>query len=134
MVVTKLLDEAISCLSLASGKHPTTQDDLRCAVDDIKCSLVTQTQQPYLHPSPQSYADVTRGLPTAFCPLSVKPTASAKAQEKEIFISLKNANKASSFISTLVTTLTNKFNEMLSEFFKDPANGGLDIPAPVQSI
>ena len=54
VVVTKLLDEAVSCLSPASGECPATQDDLRHTVDDIKCSLTTQTQQPYSHPFPQS--------------------------------------------------------------------------------
>ena len=54
-------------------------------------------------------------------------------QERDIFVSLKNADKNSIFISSLHTTLTDKLNELLAVFFKSPSNGGLDIQAPNHS-
>jgi len=74
-----------------------------------------------------------RGLTNTFCPLTSKPATSAETQEKDIFISLKNTDKTSTFVLALPTTLTDKLNELLTAYYKNPSNGSLDIAAPIHS-
>jgi len=80
-----------------------------------------------------TYANAARSSTEAFQPHTNKPTASADMQEKDIFVLLKNSNKSSLFTLALDTTLTDKANVLLSEYFKNTLNGGLDIPTPVHS-
>jgi len=120
------LDEAISSPDPLGSTWLATQEDLNHTVDDIKASIGTQL----LCPPPSSYANDIKGPAKTFHPLTSKPTASAEAQERDIPISLKKTNKNLPFASILPTTLTDKLNELLAAFFKNPSNGGLDILAP----
>jgi len=106
---TKLLDKAILVPKPPNNTCPATQEDLKQAVKDIKASLSSHL---YSFPAinSQTYASAVRGPTESFLPLTTKPSAPTEVQEKEILISLKNANKSSIFATASVTTLTNKFN------------------------
>src|SRR5882672_4737389 len=99
-------------------------------MEDIKASISTQ---PHPQHSTSTYTNVVRGSTEVFQPLTTKPTVSANTQERDIFVLLKNTNKSSPFTLAPATTLTDKANILLSEYFKNPSNGGLDILAQVHS-
>ena len=86
-MVTKLLDEAVANLETLGNACLATQEDLRHTVDNIKASIGTQ---PYRHSAFPTYASATRGPTELFCPLTTKPVASTKAQERNIFVSQKH--------------------------------------------
>ena len=125
MAITTLLDEVASTpVSAPTGASPpATRDDLRQAVADIKSSLGPQP--------PLSYTAAAHGhgpaLPTRLTPH--RPIASPETQEKEIFISMKNANRDAPFFRFPVTELTAHCSALPSAFFKDPKNGGIDMPS-----
>ena len=90
------------------------------------------TSLPRSQVTPLSFADVVRtlaGLRTA----APKPPPSAEAQEKEIFVSLKNTNTSSPFVVAPATELTSKCNTLLTDFFRDPKNGGFNVDSPLCS-
>src|SRR5882724_1701858 len=69
---------------------------------------------PASHAPPHStYAEATRGPAGVFRPFIPKPAASTETEEKDIFISLKNADKSIVFALAPATALTNKFNRLL---------------------
>jgi len=130
IMITKLLDEAVANPEPLGNACLATQEDLRHAVDNIKALIGTQ---PYGHLAFPTYASATRGLTEPFHPLTMKPVASTEAQERDIFVSLKNTDKNSTFIMAPPTTLTDKLIELLAEYFRNPSNGGLDVPMPIRS-
>ena len=129
IVVTKLLDEAMANLGPLGDACLATQEDLRHTADNIKASIGTQ---PYGHSAFPTYS-AARGLTKPFHPLTMKPVASTEAQESDIFVSLKNTDKNSIFVTVSPTTLIDRLNQLLAEYFRNPSNGGLDFPALICS-
>jgi len=108
VAVTKLLNEAIQSDESAQipastqGSLPAMKEDLTYAVEEIKASLTTHPSQLFGPQLGSSYANAIREGVGAFHPLTTKPASSAEAQEKENFVSPKNTDKNSPFMSVLV--------------------------------
>ena len=147
VAVTKLLDEAITENGTENDSRPAMKGDLKQAVNSIKAAA---GPLPMSQSAALSFADMVRApassmrmavsfadmvkAPASSMRMAVsRPLPSAEAQEKDIFVSLKNASPGSTFVTTLVTELTGKCNELLTMFFKDPKNGGIDLPSLLRS-
>ena len=129
LAVVKLLDEAVPAEANEDSSRPATQRDINMAVDSIKAAM---TSLPMSQATPLSFADVVR-TPAGLRAAAPRPPPSAETQEKEIFVSLKNADASSPFVAAPATELTGKCNALLTEFFRDPKNGGLNIDSPLRS-
>ena len=84
----KLLDEAIVVEGNEDSLRPATRHDINRAVDSIKSAMVSL---PRSQAAPLSFADAVRTLAGLWTATPRLPL-SAEAQEKEIFVSLKNVN------------------------------------------
>src|SRR6266481_3230348 len=129
VAVTSLLNEAVNCMDTPSPSRPATHADLQNAVNDIKSSLASQPTTLFA-----TYASAARGTVSQNCPTPPRPATSPEAQEKEIFISMKNTSKDAPFRRLPVTELTARCNVLLSAHFRDPENGGIDIPNALWSM
>src|SRR6266481_2805575 len=123
VAVTSLLNEAVNCMDTPSPSRPATHADLQNVVNDIKSSLASQPTTPFT-----TYASAARCTVSQNRPTPPRPATSPEAQEKEIFISMKNMSKDAPFQRLPVTELTARCNVLLSAHFRDPENGGIDMP------
>ena len=109
IAITKLLDEAILQDDTDNDSRPATQGDIKQAVNSI---LATIGSRPAPQSTTPSFADIVRTSASPMWATTSRPPPSAEAQEKEIFVSLKNANSV--FISTPAMELTGKCNTLLT--------------------
>ena len=80
-----------------------------------------------------SYAAAAKGPSSQNRLTPPRPAISPEAQEKEIFISMKNASKDTPILCPSPTELTKRCNLLLSTFFLDLENGGIDMPSVLHS-
>ena len=106
--------------------RPAMCEDLQRAIEDIKSSMASQ------YP-PMSYAAAAKGPASQNRLTPPRPTISPEAQEKEVFISMKNTSKYPPLLHHSPLELTKKCNLLLSTFFRDPENGGIDMPSALRS-
>ena len=83
--VTALLDEIAELADSPPSARPATCNDLQRAVEDIKSSMASQSL-------PMSYATAAKGPLSQNRLMPPRPAISPEAQEKEVFISMKNAS------------------------------------------
>src|SRR6266481_2865036 len=92
VAVTSLLNEEVNCMDTPSPSRPAMHVDLQNVVNDIKSSLASQPTTPFA-----TYASAAHGTVSQNCPTPPRPATSPKAQEKEIFISMKNMSQDALF-------------------------------------
>ena len=129
LAITKLLDEAVLAEASEDSLQAAMQRDINKAVDSIKSAM---TSLPRSQATPLSFADIVRTL-AGLRAAAPRPPPSTEAQEKEIFVSLKNTDASSPFVAAPAMELTGKCSTLLTEFFRDPKNGGLNINSPPHS-
>ena len=86
------------------------QREINMAVDSIKSAM---TSLPMSQATPLSFADIVR-TPAGLRAATPRPPPSAETQEKEIFVSLKNADASSPFVAAPATELTGKCKDRKS--------------------
>ena len=129
LALTKLLDEAVLAEGNEDSLRPGMQCEINKAINSIKSAMMSL---PGSQATPLSFADIVRTL-VSLRTATPRPPPSAEAQEKEIFISLKNVNTSSLFVVAPAMELTSKCNVLLMDFFRDPKKGGLNVNSPLHS-
>ena len=111
IAITKLLDKAIPQNGTDSDSRPATQGDIKQVVNRI---LATIGSLPTSQGTPPSFANIVRASASPMRTAASRPLPSAEAQEKDIFVPLKNTSTGSMFMTTPALELTGKCNAMLT--------------------
>ncbi|KAF8572984.1 hypothetical protein K439DRAFT_1625387 [Ramaria rubella] len=127
MAIAKLLREA-ALIYGDPNDRPVAKSTLREAVEEIKTAI--RMNVPLANNERPTYANVTRNTSpgsTQFTRLS----QSAEILDKQIFISMKNADKSSPALSFPSHELTTHCNNLLTDFFAKDINGGIPMANPL---
>jgi len=133
VAITTLLEEVLRSADGDDEDNSSlvTKGNLKWATDSIKAAVSYPSVQSASLPS--SYATAAHGPASQTRTLPPKPATSPEAQEKDIFISMRNMSKDAPFRKIPATDLTPRLNTLLSTYFRDPKNGRVDMPVSMCS-
>jgi hypothetical protein len=125
--ICALLEEMPQHVSSQAEDTPATKRHLDAAVQQLTSAILGTPARSQNNPT---YADMARQ--GAVQSGSNHKAPSPELQEKQIFISMRNAERSAEVSTLPASDLTPFCNRLLTKFFAQPSNGGLTIMTPLR--